>query len=291
VSERASDEIAQGRLISDASSTEASRTSWQRRLVVYAIIFASGAAGMLIKRPFGMFLYHLAGKSPTSPHEPLQWFMGDEFGLFIIVFACVLHRYSGLPGVPRIERLLHRSAPAAKPPMWRPAIGGALLSLLFFVLSQVYQTLWGTPIPLTGKMSAGGFSPADMLKLAALWPLGVVGSGLSEEVVYRFGFLSILMGILSFIRVGGRSANNATVFWTANILQSFWFGFGHVYEGLVASQSGGMLLQTAIAPQTYSAVVFGVVYRRWGLEAAFIAHMASDILIPIFVVLWGGIHH
>jgi hypothetical protein len=265
---------------------------WSHRALLYGMILLAAAAGMLIKRPFGLFLFHLMGKSRTGPRTAIQWLMSDQVALVIVAAGCLLHRYSGLPAAPRIERLLGRERWIThKSPVFWPGIVGALVCVLLSVVSQIYQTFWGAPMPLTGRLSTGGISPDDMRKLVELWPLGVVGSALSEEVAYRFAPLSILMGVASFFRVGGREANNSVAFWIANVLQAVWFGFGHVQEGLVASQAGGLLFQTAIAPQTYSAAVFGVVYRRWGLEAAVVSHMATDIMVPIFVLLWTAVFH
>jgi membrane protease YdiL (CAAX protease family) len=98
--------------------------------------------------------------------------------------------------------------------------------------------------------------------------------------------MSALMGSMSWARIGGRDPNNAWAFWIANAAQAAWFGFGHVAEGLVASQAGGLALATLTAPQTWSGLVFGYVYRRWGLEAAIVAHMASDLLVPAAFACW-----
>jgi hypothetical protein len=265
--------------------------AWSRWATRYVTIFLAGAAGLVIKRPFGLFLFHLMGKPSTGAQTAIQWLFSDRVALATVAAACLLHRYSGLPAAPRIERLLAREQTAPKSPVLRPGLVAALICLLLSVVSQIYQTFWGAPIPITGLINAGGLSHADMLRLTELWPLGVVGSALSEEVVYRFAPLSILMGVMSFVRVGGREPNNGVAFWIANVLQAVWFGFGHVQEGLVAPQAGGLLFQTAIAPQTYSAIVFGVVYRRWGLEAAIVAHMTTDVLVSNFVLFWTGIYH
>jgi len=266
-------------------------SAWSRGVTRYLPIFLVGAAGLVIKRPFGLFLFHLVGQPGSGSETAIQWLFSDRVALTAIAAACLLHRYSGLPAAPRIERLFARTPTTPASPVLWPGLAAALICLLLSVASQIYQTFWGTPMPITGVINAGGLSHADMLRLMELWPLGVVGSALSEEVVYRFAALSVLMGVMSFLRVGGREPNNGLAFWIANLLQAVWFGFGHVEEGLVAPQAGGLLFQTAIAPQTYSALVFGVVYRRWGLESAVIAHMATDVLVSNFVLLWTGLHH
>jgi membrane protease YdiL (CAAX protease family) len=124
-----------------------------------------------------------------------------------------------------------------------------------------------------------------------LYPFADVGAGLSEEVIYRFGIISILMGLMTFARIGGSRANNEVAFWIANAAQTAFFGFIHVQQGIVTTQAGGMMFATAISPPTWSGVVLGYIYRRWGIEAAILAHIAGDIFIPIFWTLSGSLHH
>jgi membrane protease YdiL (CAAX protease family) len=264
------------------------RPPWRRRLIIYALVLAIFGVGMLLKRPFGLFLFHLLGRTTSGPHTPLQWAMSDAGSVCIVAAGLLLHDRSGLPAAPGLERLLFKDARRApRPAIWRPGLVGALASLAVFFAVQAWQSISGAPAaPLTAKLAAGAVPHAQLLTLAALYPLAVVGAGLSEEVIYRFGLMSVLIGLMSWARVGGRQANNAWAFWIANVLQAAWFGFGHVAQGLVASQSGGAALATLAAPQTWSGLIFGYVYRRWGLEAAIIAHMASDLLVPVVLACW-----
>lgn len=254
---------------------------------MYVILVAVGVGGLLLKRPFGLLLFHMMGKAASAPRTPLEWLMGDAASVAIVAVGLLLHHRSGLPTAPGLERLLFKDARRAPRPMiWRTGLAGALVSVAIFAASQAYQTISGAPLPLTAQLSTGAIPHAELMSLAALYPLGVIGAGLSEEVIFRFGMMSALMGVMSWARVGGRNPGNAWAFWAVNVLQAAWFGFGHVAEGLVASQGGGLALATLTAPQTWSGLVFGYVYRRWGLEAAIVAHMASDVLIPAALVCW-----
>jgi membrane protease YdiL (CAAX protease family) len=149
------------------------------------------------------------------------------------------------------------------------------------VVSQVA----GLQAPLASKLSLGHISHADQTKLMLLYPFGDVGAALSEEVIYRFGIVSTLMGLMSFARIGGRSANNDVAFWIANIAQAAFFGFIHVQQGIATSQIGGMAFATLTAPPTWSGVVLGYVFRRWGIEAAIVTHILADIAWPICLLL------
>lgn len=60
--------------------------------------------------------------------------------------------------------------------------------------------------------------------------------------------MSIAMGLISFTRRGGKNWNSSAAFWIVNVLQTAYFGYVHVALGIVASASGGVMLQTATAP-------------------------------------------
>ena len=274
-------------------NVEADTEANARPLLAYLAVFAIGAAGILIKRPFGLYLFHVMGKQPTSPHTFLQWIMTDYAALAIVLLACVLHRYSGLPLAPRVERLFSSEARARpKTPVLQPGLVGTGATLLVFIASQIYQTFSHTAVPIAARLHAGAIPRSEMLTLAALFPLAFIGAPLSEEVCYRFGFLSVLMGAMSFVRLGGRNPNNAIAFWIANLIQGAWFGFIHVEQGVVvAAQSGSLLFQIAVAPQTWGGVIFGLVYRRFGLEAAIVAHIGADITGALLTGLWSHFIH
>ena len=274
--------------MTNAEAGLVSTKRWPRTWIMGAIIFAIGAAGLAIKRPFGHYLYQVMGKPISSgPGTLLEWIMSDYFSLFLVLVACFFYERSGLPGAPRIERLLFRDARVGeRPRVWRPAIVGALVCVLIFAVSVAL----GGSNPLTSSINAGAIPREAQTKLAMLYPLAFIGAALSEEVIFRFGVMGTLLGLLSFI--GGRNlVKNNVTFWVVNLLQGAWFGFVHVKEGIVASQSAGLGIETLIAPQTWAGVVFGYVFRRWGLEAAIVAHMATDILVPIYLSAWGHFHH
>ena len=259
----------------------------RRRLIIYLVLIAACAAGLLLKRPFGVLLFQIMGKAASAPRTPLQWLMGEGGWVAIVAVGLLLHHRSGLPAAPGLESLIFRDAVGApRRAIWLAGLVGALISLAIFIASRAYETITGVPAPLTVKLSMGAIPHAEAMKLVALYPLGVVGAALSEEMIFRFGLMSALMGMMSWVRAGGRDPNDAWAFWVANIAQAAWFGFGHVAQGLLTSQSGGLALATLTAPQTWSGLVFGYVYRRWGLEAAIIAHLVSDALIPVALTCW-----
>lgn len=259
----------------------------QRYLALWAVMIAIGAIGIALKTPFGHYMLHVLGM--PIPHQTwTRRLIASEWGwlFWAAVGTLVLYRWSGLRPAPVLERLLYpESRSSAWPKIWRPALLAALLCMVFFVIAQIV----GLQAPLLTQLSH--IPHASQVKLFTLYPLADVGAALSEETIYRFGGLTILMGLMAFLRVGGRNPNNNVAFWIANVLQALYFGFIHVQQGAVTSQVGGIPLETLIAPPTWAGLILGVVFRTWGFEAAIIAHMAADIFVPIFWAIWTGIAH
>ena len=262
-----------------------------RRLLLWALIITAGAIGIALKMPFGHFIMHVMGKTVPTHQSLFQLLVASEWGwLFLAAIGTfLLYDRAGFDPAPALRRLLFSDvrATTARPKLWTPALLGGVACVGFFAL----HTFLGLQAPLTGQGGFSHISHADQMKLMMLYPFADVGAGLSEEVIYRFGIVSTLTGLMSFARIGGSKANNEVAFWLANAAQAAFFGFIHVQQGLVTTQAGGMLFATAISPPTWSGVVLGYVYRRWGIEAAIVAHIVGDILVPIFWTLWGSLHH
>ncbi|MGH8320236.1 MAG: CPBP family glutamic-type intramembrane protease [Steroidobacteraceae bacterium] len=250
---------------------------------------------MLLKAPFGVALARYVGKpGANSSHTWLQWLVSGQWSGLILLAGLgglLLYGSSGLRASPLLERLMFRNArQGARPIGWRPGLIAGVVSLLVGVIISAIRG-FVTPANHRPRTLGVHASHAVAMHLIALWPSGVVGAALSEEVVFRFGAIATLMGLLSFVHLRGWRPSTNVIFWIANIAQGAWFGFVHVHEGLVVSSLGyGVLLAIAIAPQTWAGFVFGYVFRRWGIEAAIVAHMVVDTVGPLLLVLSGGAH-
>lgn len=259
----------------------------RKYLLLWAVIIGIGISGEAIKMPFGVYMLHLL--HIRVPHQTfLQHLTSSEWGwLFWAALGTLFFfRRSQLPVAPLLRRWLYRDSGSPKASsILKPAVIAGLVCTVFFIIAQAV----GLQAPI---LTALGHIPhASRDKLFTLYPLADVGAALSEETIYRFGIITTLMGIMALLHIGGRKANNNIAFWIANILQGLFFGFIHVSQGAVTSQVGGIPLQTLISPPTWTGFVLGFVYRTWGFEAAIVAHMAGDILVPIFWAIWVGLAH
>jgi Type II CAAX prenyl endopeptidase Rce1-like len=121
--------------------------------------------------------------------------------------------------------------------------------------------------------------------------------GLSEEATYRLGVLTSLVYALraSILRgrscalelpahmAAARSPNSGPrvriwrdpAFWAANLIQAYIFGAAH---SLV--RGGGVnFLRVLESPPTWSGVLLGFLYWRFGIEAAVLTHVLSNLAV------------
>jgi hypothetical protein len=126
-------------------------------------------------------------------------------------------------------------------------------------------------------------------------------TALSEEAIYRLGLLTSLVYALRLWLLRGRScamelpgniASDSSptagsragiwrdpAFWEANLIQAYIFGAVHaLVRGKRAS-----FLQVLAAPPTWSGVILGFLYWRFGIEAAVLTHVFSNLAV-IFIL-------
>jgi len=108
-----------------------------------------------------------------------------------------------------------------------------------------------------------------------------------EEILMRLGLLSLLA--LAFRRLAGRFGGDSgielpvRVFWTANILTALAFGLGHLPATAALAPMTAALVVRAIVLNGAAGLVFGVFYRRYGLEWAMASHFGTDLVLHVIV--------
>lgn len=257
-----------------------------RATIMTLIILAIGVVGEFIKAPFGRVIVRVTGHDHPHPPMPwLQWFFFSEWGLLTLgaIGTLLFARYSGIRPAPFIERLLFRDPDVPKTRVLVPGFLGGLAALVIFIALS--------PLAPKGPSPMSHLSHADMVALVRVWPLGFIGAGLSEEVVFRFGIITTLLGLSGFIFGRSRWATGSIVFWVVNLAQGFFFGLLHVQAGIVASSGGHIVLATFLAAQSWVGIMLGFIYRRWGIEAGILTHMTADFLVPLVVFALPHLQH
>ena len=103
----------------------------------------------------------------------------------------------------------------------------------------------------------------------------ITSGGITEEVIFRWGLLSIVMWLLSWL-----VSSETTVFWISIIGTGIIFGLAHLPGNLAAGcKPSVMLVTTAIIANLWVSVVCGYLFWEYGLIAAMIVHI-------LFHVIW-----
>lgn len=252
----------------------------------YLVVLALWLGGMLLLRFFVPVLMEVMGAKSAALAVPRPWTV-RAIPLALILIGCFLHRRSGLPALPLVEWLTTpRGLRGTRPAVWRPGFIAALVLVALALAGVLIEGMLHRQAPLIARLLSGHMPHALVLKVLAIAPLGSLAAGLNEEALFRFATMSIAMGLLGFAFRKGRCRNDGLAFWLVNLAQAALFGYVHVASGLVASSSGGIIVQTAMASQTWAGLILGYVYRRWGLESAMFTHFVADTLSLGGLALW-----
>ncbi|MCU4971744.1 CPBP family intramembrane metalloprotease [Halobacteria archaeon AArc-m2/3/4] len=165
----------------------------------------------------------------------------------------------------------------------KPAVGLGLVAGLVIVLAEFVLA----PSPPT----VGETADATAVTVLSSVPLRFLYGGITEELLLRWGFMSLVAFGLWWVvgRVRGndsesaRSTPSSTLLWTAVFVSAIAFGIGHLpaaatlYGGLTADVVAWIVLGNAIG-----GIAYGWLFWRYSLEAAMIAHASSHV---VFVAL------
>lgn len=154
--------------------------------------------------------------------------------------------------------------------LWIALLWGIISSILIFVLTsfvfapqipQLAETNQNTPIPWWAGITT------------------IFQGGISEELMMRFGLMTLLVWLLSKLFMSKRDVISPWIYWAAIVGATVMFGAGHlpvaqsVYGGLTPSLTLFILLGNGIA-----GIGFGFLYWKKGLEYAIVSHMVADFM-------------
>ncbi|HEY4943464.1 MAG TPA: CPBP family intramembrane glutamic endopeptidase [Rhizomicrobium sp.] len=185
-------------------------------------------------------------------------------------------------GTPLIAAFL-TGGPA--PPRTRATLLIALAAGIGVALALLLLDRWlFAPIPSVAELirnaGSGSARPSAWQGLLASFY-----GALDEEILMRLGLLSLLaLALRSVARWrGGRHdvALPAGVFWLANILTAVLFGLGHLPATAALAPLSAALVARAIVLNGAAGLVFGVLYKRYGLEWAMASHFGVDIVAHV----------
>jgi hypothetical protein len=108
---------------------------------------------------------------------------------------------------------------------------------------------------------------------------GVVYGGITEELLMRLFLMSLVAWLLArrWRTPEGRPTHGA--FWMAIVVVALLFGLGHLPTTALLAPLTPPLVLRALVLNGVAGVAFGYLYRRHGLEAAMLGHMAVHLVL------------
>ena len=250
--------------------------SWAARLRRFGLLFALGAVGvaalLLSTNPATYAAAAAAADLPVAVVVALTAVQS----LVIVAIAVA----AGLYAAPRVglrSHLLARLSEgtplgAAVRGFARPALlGGVAVGGLLLVAGAF------APTPVDGPATPATTAGA----LLASLPMRVLYGGVTEEILLRWGVLSVLA--FALVRTVGRSRESESLppalAWTAIVVSAVLFGLGHlpaaatVYGALTPA-----VVAFVVGWNTLAGLPFGWLFWRHGLEAAMVAHALAHVV-------------
>jgi len=187
--------------------------------------------------------------------------------MFMVIIGSILYEKVNLK-VPLIEKIV-----GIEPNEYNfsnilkyGVIGGVLSGILLSLLGFIFKPMLPTEFIELGE--------SLQLTLVARFLYG----GLTEEILMRFGLMTLIVWIASKIFKGTKPI----VYWIGILLASLIFAIAHfpiAYQSIANPSTG--LLTFILIGNSIGGLIFGWLYWKKGLECAFIAHLFTHVILVL----------
>lgn len=174
-------------------------------------------------------------------------------------------------------------------PIW-PRLRPALLLAL---LAGLGVALFTTALDAAFKPSMGAAWAAAEAKHAhdtnALADLvtGITYGGITEELMLRWGFMSVVAWGIWRLTRRGLAPLGPTRMWSAILVAALVFGIGHLPAVLTLVPLTSTVVMRTVLLNALAGVAFGWLFWRRGLEAAMVAHASTHLGFALLGPLFG----
>ncbi|MDS0301012.1 CPBP family intramembrane metalloprotease [Halogeometricum sp. S1BR25-6] len=215
---------------------------------------------------------------PAGLSLPLLALLSAVNPLLLLVVACLLGAYAA-PRVGLQSYVIGRAGTGDG--IWRRlrgevrlAVGiGILGGVLVVALDAVMAPFVAQDLP----QSVIGATRPTVLDVIAYAPVRFLYGGITEELMLRFG----LMSVLAFVgwRATGRRIDGPrpVVMWVAILVSAILFGLGHLPALAQSVDLTPALIARTVLLNTVAGILFGWLYWRRSLEAAMVAHASFHV--------------
>ena len=187
--------------------------------------------------------------------------------LIAVVVGTILYDKVGLC-VPTISSILKIEDPKIK--FIDQIKSGVLFGLVTGILTTTIGLIFKSSIPQEFIEVGNKIKVTTLARFAY--------GGLTEELLMRFGFMTLVTWIIFKVN---KKLNNVT-YWTGIILASILFAVGHFPVVFNAIKNPTIeLLAYVLIGNSIAGLFFGWLYWKKGLEAAFIGHIFAHVAMII----------
>jgi hypothetical protein len=256
---------------------------------------AFGAVGVVAALPVSLALVRdVLTALPDAPElsSSLTLTLAIVNPLVLVAVATL----AGLVFAPRVGLRSLLAAWAAGRPFdahaWRAALPvalavGAVVGALLVVLDALTATL------LVGEL-AGQTVTAD--RSLAVTVAGVLYGGITEEILLRWGLMSLLAWAFALAArvarlsdAGPAGAPSSTAMATAIVVSALLFGLSHLPALAAQAELTVGLVARTVLLNALGGVAFGVLFWRRHLEAAMVAHASAHVVISLIAWVVPGV--
>ena len=114
----------------------------------------------------------------------------------------------------------------------------------------------------------------------------IIYGGVIEEVMLRLFMMSLVALILHKIFEKGKEETSASVFVIANIISAMLFAAGHLPTTSIVLGITPMILLRCFLLNGGIGLLFGRLYRKYGLQYAMIAHAGCHVVSKAIWLVW-----
>lgn len=168
-------------------------------------------------------------------------------------------------------------------PEFRSAIPRALIIGLIYTIVLVVLDYAINPFSDADFLA----DPAEHISLVIQLLVGIFYGGITEEILLRWGFMSMFLWIGWRIIYKGRGAPSPGLVWTAIIVAALIFGIGHLPAMASLVQLTPLIVFRTILLNALGGILFGWFFWKHNLETAMLSH--ASVHVYIFFLRIAGI--
>jgi membrane protease YdiL (CAAX protease family) len=134
---------------------------------------------------------------------------------------------------------------------------------------------------LIGMMIVSPYLPQENVKEPAPWMglLASVSAGVTEEIQFRLGLMTSLAWLL--VVLTRRGSAGPAIALVANVLAALAFAAMHLPQAKAFFGLSTLMVVVVMIGNGVPGVIFGWLFRRFGLITAMVAHFSADVVLHV----------